>query len=325
MGTLFVDRKQCALSITGQVIALRCDEEPVRHVPAALVDRIVLRADTRLESSTLAALCTLGIGLTVLAGRRGERVAHLLGVPPKDVRVHVTQVRRLDDRAFNAAWCRHVLRAKFAGQRRLLRAAQRERADLRKPLHDALATIDECILRLAADGDIDSMRGREGAAAAAYFRAYTRLFAPSLAFTGRRRRPPTDPVNATLSLGYTLLHALAVQACHAQGLDPMIGYLHRPLHGRASLACDLVEPWRAHVDRLVWTLFRNETLTAAHFGREGGGACLLGKAGRAHFYAAWAELAAPLQRALRRHARLTTRSLGDLTGDLDANAEWETC
>lgn len=323
MGTLFVDRKNCQLSLSGQVVALRVEDLPVRHVPAALLTRIVLRSDTRLSSGTLAGLASHGIGVTMLGGRRGDRVATLVGAPHKDVRLRITQIRRLDDEPFNRAWCRQLLMAKFRSQHRLLRRAQAERADLRKPLHDGIGTIADCMLSLRADIDINSMRGLEGAAAAAHFRAYARLFAPSLDFSRRRRRPPTDPVNACLSLGYTLLHSLAVEACHVQGLDPMVGYLHRPTHGRASLACDLVEPWRARVDAMVWQLFRTGVLSDAHFGTDGAGACMLGKAGRAHFYAAWSNVSKPLSRALRRHARLATGALGDLAGEFDTDDVWE--
>lgn len=320
MGTLYVDRKDCELSISGNVISLHSAGQCVQHVPATLLARIVLRTDTRLSSGTLAGLADRGIGMTMLGGRRGDRVAILMGTPHSDVRLRITQVRRLEDREFNHAWCRQILLAKLHSQQRLLRHAQTERPDRRKTLHDGIGTITECMASLHVQTDIDAMRGVEGAAASAFFRAYTQLFAPSLHFEHRRRRPPTDPVNACLSLGYTLLYSLAVEACYTNGLDPLIGYLHRPTYGRASLACDLVEPWRTKVDRLVWELFRTGALGAAHFGTDGSGACLLGKAGRSHFYDAWSGISRTLTRALRRHARLVTRSLGDIAGEFDADS-----
>ena len=42
------------------------------------------------------------------------------------------------------------------------------------------------------------------------------------------RRPPTDPVNAMMSFGYTLLAAEGVSAAEIAGLDPDIGFLHLP-------------------------------------------------------------------------------------------------
>ncbi len=311
MGTLYIDRKGMSLQLRDGAIELRAEGERLRTVPARLLERVVLRADTQLTSSTLAALADAGVGLLALGGRGGQRVAHLLGAPAGDARARIAQCQRVADEPWATAWCRQIVRAKLRAQRRLLQRALAERADLRKPLSDALGTLQRVLERLPGAVDRASLRGFEGAGAAAYFKGYIELFAPALAFEGRRRRPPPDPVNACLSLGYTLLQSQAVQACWAAGLDPMVGFLHTPAHGRASLACDLVEPWRALIDDWVWQQFRSRELRPEHFGHDGAGACLMGKAARAHFY----EAVVPLQRrcdiALRRHARLAARTLAD--------------
>ncbi|MEA3277503.1 MAG: CRISPR-associated endonuclease Cas1 [Pseudomonadota bacterium] len=154
-------------------------------------------------------------------------------------------------------------------------------------------------IAVAAILPVETLRGIEGAAAAAYFKAFTRLFPDSLEFTGRNRRPPRDPVNAVLSLGYTLLHFEAVRACYVAGLDPIIGYFHELDFARESLASDLIEPLRPKVDAWAWELFRDRHLREDHFAREGD-ACLLGKAGRQHFFGGFEALARPTRRLLRR-------------------------
>ena len=309
MGTLYVDRQGMTLRMRDGVIELRAEGERPRNLPASLIDRVVLRADTQLGSSTLAALADAGIGLLALGGRGGQRVAHLLGAPANDARARIAQCQRVNDEAWASAWTRQVVRAKLRAQQRLLRLALAERADLRKPLGDAIASIANSLDRLPAAANRASLRGLEGAGAAAYFRGYIQLFAPALGFEGRRRRPPPDPVNACLSLGYTLLQAQAEQACWSAGLDPMVGFLHLPKHGRASMACDLVEPWRARIDQWVWQQFRSRNLRAEHFGRDGAGACLMGKAARATFYSDITPLQLRCAAALRRHARLVARAL----------------
>ncbi|MBU1664742.1 MAG: CRISPR-associated endonuclease Cas1 [Gammaproteobacteria bacterium] len=155
---------------------------------------------------------------------------------------------------------------------------------------------------------IASLRGLEGAAARAYFQGLAALFPPALEFNGRNRRPPRDPVNACLSLGYTLLHFDAVRACHLAGLDPLLGFYHRPSFGRESLASDLIEPLRPHLDRQVWHLFRDRTLRDDHFSRDGQ-ACLLGKAGRAAFYQDYETHAAATRRLLLRQCRILAKHL----------------
>ncbi len=185
--------------------------------------------------------------------------------------------------------------------------------DLRHPLVDGVTRLLDARGRILAEPElsVDSLRGIEGAAAVGYFQALTQLFPASLDFTGRNRRPPRDPVNAALSLGYTLLHFEAVRACHVAGLDPIIGFFHELDFGRESLASDLIEPWRPRIDAWVWEQFRTRSLRDDHFTREAD-ACLLGKTGRQHFYGAYEALARPLRRALRRYAgKLAVRLAGD--------------
>jgi CRISPR-associated protein Cas1 len=312
MSTLYVDRRGLELRLQAGALELRAEGERMRSMPAALIERVVLRAETRLTSTTLAALAEAGVGVVALGGRGGQRVAHLLGAPASDARARIAQCQRVNDETWAGAWAGQVVRAKLRGQQRLLGRARDARPDLRKPLSDALVTLEGVLARAACSHDRAALRGFEGAGAAAYFRGYATLFADSLGFNGRRRRPPPDPVNACLSLGYTLLHAQAVQACWAAGLDPMVGFLHLPAFGRESLACDLVEPWRVQVDHWVWQQFRERLFRPEHFGRDGGGACVIGKAARSHYYAAFTPVQRRLGAALRRHARLAARALAGL-------------
>jgi CRISPR-associated protein Cas1 len=163
-------------------------------------------------------------------------------------------------------------------------------------------------LREAEGADAATLRGMEGAAARAYFGGLATLFPPALGFEGRNRRPPRDPVNACLSLAYTLLHFEAVRSAHVAGLDPLLGFYHRPAFGRESLASDLIEPLRPEADRWVWEQLRSRTLREDHFSSDKG-ACLLGKAGRERFYTEWERGAQPLRRWLRARCTRLVRHL----------------
>lgn len=82
----------------------------------------------------------------------------------------------------------------------------------------------------------------------------------------RNRRPPRDPVNALLSLTYALLAKECTIACHAVGLDPYVGFMHQPRHGRPALALDVMEEFRPLLaDSTVITLLNNGMLTVGDF------------------------------------------------------------
>jgi CRISPR-associated protein Cas1 len=110
------------------------------------------------------------------------------------------------------------------------------------------------------------LRGFEGAASAAWFGLLPRLLQAPWTFPGRVRRPPTDPVNALLSLGYTFLLQRVVARCEATGLDSCAGALHEFRAGRPSLGCDLMEPLRVPVvDRWVIGLCNQQMIGTGDF------------------------------------------------------------
>ena len=325
MALLLLDRAQLEVKTEGDTLALY--EAGVRRgtVPIKLIDRCVIHgAQTRLDSGVLTKLADAGATTVLMSPRSPRRVAIVLGAQHNDAAVRLAQAERV----MNDAWCRQwalaVVRAKLARQRRTLRHLQDQRPDARKPLFDALQSLGAILDGLDANASslanvgpagkvadipsLDSLRGFEGAAARAYFCGLAGVFAPALNFSGRNRRPPRDPVNVCLSLSYTMLHAQAVQMCITTGLDPLLGFYHRPAFGRESLASDLIEPLRAAVDLWVWQLLRERTLREEHFSLDKG-ACLLGKAGRAIYYAEWEKHSAPWQRWLRGQCQALARAL----------------
>lgn len=309
MSTLVLDKPQLELRSDGAALALYEAGERRGTVPLALLERIVLLgSQIRLDSGVLARLGEAGVVLLVLGRRGGQRLSLALGPRHNDATVRLAQCAVALDAEAALAYARALMRAKLGAHRRALHRMLAVRADCRKPLTDALASLAQVEAGLGAAADIGSIRGCEGAAAGAYFRALTSVFPPSLGFGGRNRRPPRDPVNAALSLGYTLLHADAVRACHIAGLDPLIGFYHRPAFGRESLACDLVEPLRPRVDTWLWDMFRTRTLREDHFATSASG-CQLQKAGRARFYAAYEEAATVWRRWLRSRCAALARQL----------------
>lgn len=302
MATLYVDRRDAALRRDGEALALYVAGERQGTVPIALLERVVLRGTVETDTGVLGALADAGVAVVLLSGRHSRNLGTLIGALHGDAERRLAQYALYQDVPRRTAWARYLVRRKLIGQERLLRRAMLARPDARHPLSKALDTLVPLRARLAEDqasADLPTLLGIEGAAAAAYFGGLAALFPPALGFVGRNRRPPRDPVNACLSLAYTLGHAECLHACHIAGLDPFLGFFHEPSHGRESLASDVLEPMRPRLDAWVWHLFRERLLRPDHFTRQDE-ACLLGKAGRAVFYAEYEQLLRPLRRLLRR-------------------------
>ena len=285
MTSLFVDRRGVELKLDGEALVFAENGERVGTVPLMPLSRVFLRGDVKLSASLLGKLGEHGIGVVVLSGRLG-RPSLLLGCPHNDASRRIAQYRLSLDEGFCLRFARAVVHAKLLGQLELIRERREARALHRYPLVTCERRLEGMIGQIDAQASIASLRGLEGAAAASYFEALGEILPEGLHFSGRNRQPPRDPVNALLSLTYTLLHAEAVLALHGAGLDPYVGFYHALDFGRESLACDLIEALRPHADRFVLGLFRDETLRAADFSKTAD-ACLLGKAGRGRFYAAF--------------------------------------
>ncbi|WP_313904799.1 CRISPR-associated endonuclease Cas1 [Streptomyces sp. BHT-5-2] len=120
---------------------------------------------------------------------------------------------------------------------------------------------------------------------------------------GKTPRKAVTPINAMLNLGYSIGYAEARLACHALGLDTEVGLLHRPKeHKSHSMALDLVEVARPHVDQMVLNLVAERIFTRKDFYEAKDGQCTVGS---------------PLDREIIERARQAVREpLAEATEDV---------
>ena len=188
---------------------------------------------------------------------------------------------------------RRLTAGKIRNQRTLLMRNHVE------PPAAVLAELKRMAERADGCGAMDELLGLEGNAARVYFGQFAGMLKVdrgdgevddggfTFDFEGRNRRPPRDPVNAMLSLGYSMLAKDLTVACSAVGFDPMLGFYHRPRFGRAALALDLMEPFRPLVvDSAVITAINTKMVTAGDFMAVGESVALR-PAGRKAFYRAY--------------------------------------
>lgn len=300
---LILDRPGLRLDYERATLLVREPGRPPRAVPLRQVERLVAGPRLELSAGVLGVLAAHGVSLVVVNGRHPERTAELVAHESANARRRLAQYAFLRAEPHRLSWALAVVGLKVRRQAAFLTRAHRARPDV--PMGGVLRRLGAILARLAepaAPLTLESLRGLEGAAAAAYFEGFPRLFAPALGFTQRRRRPPPDPVNACLSLGYTLLHAEAGGAARAAGLDPLLGGFHEPAYGNNALASDLIEPLRPALDAWVWALFREGTLRPEHFRHEEA-ACLLQRHAQSVYYEAIHGRMRVWRRVLRRYAR----------------------
>jgi CRISPR-associated protein Cas1 len=285
MTSLFVDRRAVHLELESGAIVFRENGERIGTVPIAPLTRVFLRGDVHLSAALLGRLGEQGVGVVVLSGRQGKP-SLLLARPHNDAARRVEQVRKSMDASFCLDCARKLIDSKLARQIEWFDEMRDRDMQARYELTHARQLIAEHRRRVVGAANLGSLRGIEGSAAACYFDGLKCIVPESLNFRSRNRRPPRDPFNALLSLTYTLVHAEIAIALYGAGFDPYVGFYHQLDFGRESLATDLIEPLRPLADRFCLGLVRKQTLTKDDFSMTDSG-CLLGKAGRSRYYAAY--------------------------------------
>lgn len=306
MSTLYIDRRNLSCRIENGALIFGENNQRYGIVPTAPLERIVFHCNVQIDTYTLAQLGQKGIGIILLTGRGHQPVLFL---PAQ----HHDAKRRLAQYCLsqNPEYCRRVasvfLLQKLTAQRNCLQTSSEKTLS---------AAIDQqftaLIEQLRISHSIERMLGLEGQAAALYFKALSTQVPKELHFNGRNRRPPRDPLNAILSLTYTLLTCEAALAAQTAGLDSYVGFLHALEYGRHSLACDLIEALRPEADQFALRLFTDGTLTVEHFSTTSKG-CLLDKTGRGLFYPAYEKSAPTWRSRLRKTAMdLATQLVEDV-------------
>jgi len=308
MTSLFVDRRGVELELESGAIVFRENGERIGTVPIAPLTRVFLRGDVSLPAALLGKLGERGVGVVILSGRTG-RPSLLLARPHNDALRRVAQVRLSLDVPASLTIARELIERKLARQIEWFAELRESDIRVRYELSRALRGLEEHRSRLGNISNAASLRGIEGSAAARYFTGLQAVVPDSLHFHGRNRRPPRDPFNAILSLTYTLLHSEIVIALHGAGFDPYVGFYHRLDFGRESLASDLLEPLRPLADRFALALMRQRVLDKDHFTTTESG-CLLGKAGRTHYYAAYEKHSETLRKGVNQEIERLAEQVG---------------
>lgn len=136
--------------------------------------------------------------------------------------------------------------------------------------HDIKIEFEPYNDKISGAKNLDTLLGIEGSFSKLYFGHYFSLF-PKVLHKGKRsKRPPLDPLNAMLSLNYTLFYNLISINLIGHGFEPGIGFLHRPFRSHNALASDLLELLRADINAYVYDIFTKKIITQSDFTIKGG-------------------------------------------------------
>ena len=220
----------------------------------------------------------------VMLDRKGSVLATTGPVRPSDAKLRRAQALAAQSHT-GLEIARELISRKLAGQEQVSRAKLRDSV-----IADAISRFRAALPNTTK---LDEVRFLESQGAAAYWSAWRDL---SITFPkndlirvpdhwrtfGTRKSPlsgsprlAANPANAMLNYLYALLESEARLAAAALGLDPGLGVLHVDTPARDSLACDLMEAIRPHVDAYVLDWILSQPLRREWFFEQRDGNCRL--------------------------------------------------
>ena len=288
---LYLNTQGFRVGKSGEVLQVKDKDKTVQEVRIGEICQVNLLGNIQISTQAVQSLCEAGVPVSYFS-MGGYFYGITTGLNTKNVALRRSQFRLADSEWFPLSLARALVAGKIRNQRTML---QRNHIE---PKKSSLGGMKALADRAERAENLESLLGFEGSAARMYFEEFAGMIKPgeeagpsssefSFDFEGRNRRPPRDPVNALLSLAYSMLAKDLTLACYAVGFDPYMGFYHQLRHGKPALALDLMEPFRPLIaDSAVLSAVNTRMVTDRDFVRAGGSVALT-PSGRKGFFRAY--------------------------------------
>ena len=239
---LYVCEQGAVVGISEERFQVKLKDEIIRSIPAMTLEVIELFGNVQLTTQCMTRCLRDGINV-VFYSTNGSYYGRLISTNHVNVSRQRKQAELNHDDVFKMEFSKRIITAKIHNQTTLLRRYARHRdMDITEEVKD--------LQRMAARADhavtIEELMGYEGFAAKIYFKTLGgKLIDKEFVFHSRTRRPPTDPFNSLISLGYSIILNEMYGKIEAKGLNPYFGFMHKDRENHPTLASDLMEEWRA--------------------------------------------------------------------------------
>ncbi len=238
------------------------------EIPAEKVDAVIVTANA-LVSTQAVALCLEKNIQLVLASWTGKPFGRFwVSTPGRATEVRRRQYLHQDSTlAFEVS--KDIVTCKLRAQRKLLVDLKGNRKAPNETISSSISALTKSLQSLSGVKYSLSFKqtflGIEGFAAAEYFSAISSVLPKKYAFKERSRQPAQDKFNAVLNYIYGITYSSVEKVVILSGLDPNAGIYHADSYGKPTLVFDLIELFRAKVDRVTVKLFTRKYVKDSWF------------------------------------------------------------
>ncbi|MDR0461143.1 MAG: CRISPR-associated endonuclease Cas1 [Nitrososphaerota archaeon] len=238
------------------------------EIPAEKIDAIIVTANASITTQAVALCLEKNIQL-VLANWAGKPFGRFWASTPG----RATEYRRKQYLHQNTPIAfeisKDIVAYKLRTQRKFLVDLKGNRKTLNETINNSINSISKSMQTLDnlefTPSFKQTLLGIEGFAAAEYFSAISSVLPKKYAFKERSRQPAQDKFNAVLNYIYGITYASVEKIVILSGLDPNAGIYHADSYGKPTLVFDLIELFRAKVDRIAVKLFTKKYVRDSWF------------------------------------------------------------
>ncbi len=265
MAVVYVKEQGALIQKSGGRIQVKKQTQSLLELPVSNLDGIALFGNVQITGPALQFLLKQGVDISYYT-YGGEYLGQTAAEYSKNIFLRFAQYERYLDEEKRLALARTIVRNKIENQIAVIRHHRWESDDVWK---EDVAQMGRIAAGIDGAETTNELLGIEGKCSSIYFHSYGHMFKGDFEFHGRNRRPPKDPINVIISLGYTFLTKEICATLEAESFEPYLGFLHGIRYGRKSLALDVIEEFRQPVvDRMALKLFNKRMLSPYDFEME---------------------------------------------------------
>lgn len=283
MAFLYITEQGAMLKKAGERLVVEKEGHTLLDTPSSKIEGVLIFGNVQFTTQAVQLLFEQGIEMAMFTSH-GKLLGQLTSPTTKNIVLRQAQYARSNDPVFTLGFARSLVGSKISNALEFVRGFSHNHPDTN--LRDESSQLSALCFQVDLQPDLASLLGLEGSGGRIYFQAFGRMVRKEFQFTGRHRHPAPDPVNALLSLGYTMVYNEIGSLLDGLGFDPYLGFYHQTHYGHASLASDLLEEFRTPlVDRLTLNLINNRVLDQEDFYlHAASGSCYLKDEPRKHYF-----------------------------------------
>lgn len=264
MSNLYINENGAVVGVSDGKCQITKGGEVIDSIPVNTLDGITILGKSQLTTQMVEYCLTNGIAVSYFS-KGGKYFGRL----ESGEHANATRQRlqcKLYEEDFAMKFSKNIVAAKIYNQKVVLnRYAVSRDIDC----DDNIKNINILKKKAESAKTFSDLGGYEGMAARLYFEGLGKCVDEEFTFSKRSRRPPKDEFNSMIGLGYTILIREIQCQLESHGLNAYLGFMHRDRYNAPSLACDLVEEWRAIiVDATVMSLISRHMIHKEHFDRD---------------------------------------------------------